>query len=111
MMPTNRPLAIALTAAISLPTFAATAQAHPMGNFSINHYAHIAVGGDRIDLRYIIDMAEIPTFQVIEENRIVPKPSNPTVGVYLKQQARTLAQGLSLTLNDRPVALKLVSDA
>jgi nickel/cobalt exporter len=37
--------------------------AHPLGNFTINHYAGIAVGREQIRLDVVIDMAEIPTFQ------------------------------------------------
>ena len=36
------------------------APAHPLGNFSISHYTAIHVEHDRIELRYFIDMAEIP---------------------------------------------------
>src|SRR5262245_17863167 len=38
--------------------------AHPMGNFSINHYARIHVGTDKIAVQYILDFAEIPTYQL-----------------------------------------------
>jgi len=37
--------------------------AHPLGNFTINHYAGIAVARDEVRLDVVIDMAEIPTFQ------------------------------------------------
>ena len=37
--------------------------AHPLGNFTINHYAGIRVEPDRILLDVVIDQAEIPTFQ------------------------------------------------
>jgi nickel/cobalt exporter len=41
----------------------ATALAHPLGNFTINHYAGLTIGRDTIRLDVVIDMAEIPTFQ------------------------------------------------
>ena len=41
----------------------AAALAHPLGNFTINHYAGIAVARDHVQLDLVIDMAEIPTFQ------------------------------------------------
>jgi nickel/cobalt exporter len=37
--------------------------AHPLGNFTINHYAGIIVARDQVRLDVVIDMAEIPTFQ------------------------------------------------
>jgi nickel/cobalt transporter (NicO) family protein len=40
-----------------------TASAHPLGNFTVNHYAGIELAGDRVYVRYVLDLAEIPTFQ------------------------------------------------
>jgi ABC-type nickel/cobalt efflux system permease component RcnA len=37
--------------------------AHPLGNFTINHYAGIVVTPADVRLDVVIDMAEIPTFQ------------------------------------------------
>ena len=41
----------------------ATASAHPLGNFTINRFSRVEVSGHRIYIRYVLDMAEIPTFQ------------------------------------------------
>ena len=41
----------------------AVAAAHPLGNFTINHYAGIRVEPQRVLLDVVIDQAEIPTFQ------------------------------------------------
>jgi nickel/cobalt transporter (NicO) family protein len=41
----------------------AVASAHPLGNFTINHYAGLVVGRDAVQLEVVIDMAEIPAFQ------------------------------------------------
>lgn len=41
----------------------AIALAHPLGNFTINHYAGIRLSPDVIRLDVVIDMAEIPAFQ------------------------------------------------
>src|SRR6516225_7989204 len=38
--------------------------AHPMGNFSINHHSTIRLTREGADIRYILDFAEIPTFQM-----------------------------------------------
>jgi nickel/cobalt transporter (NicO) family protein len=37
--------------------------AHPMGNFSVNRYARLEPSADRLGLTYLVDFAEIPTFQ------------------------------------------------
>src|SRR3954463_14675412 len=57
-----RPIAVAAAAVLAL-LVPASAQAHPLGNFSVNHLAEISVSANRIDVRYVLDGAEIPTFQ------------------------------------------------
>ena len=42
---------------------AAPAGAHPLGNFSVNHLSTVSISADRVDVRYILDQAEIPTVQ------------------------------------------------
>ena len=49
--------------AVLFTVLAAPAGAHPLGNFSINHVAEVSVSTDRVDVRYLLDQAEIPTFQ------------------------------------------------
>jgi ABC-type nickel/cobalt efflux system permease component RcnA len=79
--------------------------AHPLGNFSISHYARIRVESAAIELRYVIDMAEIPTFQEIQETGIVPESGHPSLDGYLAGKAEALKAGLRLELNGRPLAL------
>jgi nickel/cobalt exporter len=55
-------LAVLATAAVALCAPAA-ADAHPLGNFSVNHLAEVRLAPDRVDVRYVLDQAEIPTFQ------------------------------------------------
>ena len=47
-------------AALAWPALAA---AHPLGNFTINRFSRIEVPGPRLYVRYVLDMAEIPTYQ------------------------------------------------
>jgi nickel/cobalt transporter (NicO) family protein len=42
---------------------AAPASAHPLGNFSINHVSVVRVSRTVVSVQYILDQAEIPTFQ------------------------------------------------
>jgi nickel/cobalt transporter (NicO) family protein len=51
---------VVVAAALALPRGAA---AHPLGNFTVNHYAGIELAGDQVFVRYVLDLAEIPTFQ------------------------------------------------
>jgi len=55
-----------LAVAMSLAVVGAVA-AHPLGNFTINHYAGIRVEPDRLLLDVVIDQAEIPAFQARQE--------------------------------------------
>jgi nickel/cobalt exporter len=41
------------------------AAAHPLGNFTINHLARIDARGNRLHVHYVLDIAEIPTFQIM----------------------------------------------
>ena len=42
------------------------ADAHPLGNFTVNRYTRIELYRDSIQLHYVLDFAEIPTFQLME---------------------------------------------
>ncbi len=63
-----------------------TSFAHPMGNFSINHYAKIKVGHKSIEIRYLIDMAEIPAFQEMRQFDMTPIADDPGVNRYLDSE-------------------------
>jgi ABC-type nickel/cobalt efflux system permease component RcnA len=55
-------LALFVVAAAALIAPAA-ASAHPLGNFTINRFSRVEVAGHRLYVRYVLDMAEIPTYQ------------------------------------------------
>ncbi|CAN5760243.1 hypothetical protein BH20ACI4_BH20ACI4_34370 [soil metagenome] len=52
---------------ILIAAFAISAFAHPLGNFSVNQFSRIEVEKSQIKLRSILDLAEIPTFQLKSE--------------------------------------------
>jgi len=87
-----RKLAVLLVLAAALVAPVA-AQAHPLGNFTINRFARVEVAGHRLYVRYVLDMAEIPTFQARQE------------GVSPVAYARRLAAGLNITVDGRSVVL------
>ena len=58
----------------SLILWTPIALAHPLGNFTINHYAGLQVSPDRIEVDYVLDMAEIPAFQ---EMRQIDRQADP----------------------------------
>ena len=83
--------------------------AHPMGNFSISHYAGIRIEGDFVEIRYLIDMAEIPTFQEMQQTGIVAQAEDPRVVAYLANRAETFKQGLVVTINGKALSLDVVT--
>ena len=105
---TARPLrlSVALTLVACLTLFHPAA-AHPMGNFSINHYARLEAQTKQITLRYVMDFAELPT--VAERDAMgvsgnVPVPE-AVKQAYLRAKALTLRDGLTLTIGGRRAAL------
>jgi len=83
--------------------------AHPMGNFSINHYAKIIPGRQTIEVDYVIDMAEIPTFQQMQENAAAPKVGDPSLVPFLRHESEILNNGITLRSDGRRLALQTVS--
>src|ERR1700733_12686898 len=87
----------------------ATSFAHPMGNFSVNHYSKIKIGQQSIEIRYLIDMAEIPAFQEIRQFELTPKADNPNAARYLDRQEQLLKEGLSLESDGQSIRLETIS--
>ena len=83
--------------------------AHPMGNFSINHYSGIHIERSSIELRYIIDIAEIPTYQQIQNSGIIAKTGDPTLEPYLTRQADQWGKNLLLQIEGTKVILRPAS--
>jgi nickel/cobalt exporter len=52
-----------IAVAVGALAWPALAAAHPLGNFTINRFSRIEVSGPRLYVRYVLDMAEIPTYQ------------------------------------------------
>jgi ABC-type nickel/cobalt efflux system permease component RcnA len=83
-------------AAVLFAVIAAPAAAHPLGNFSVNHLAEVSVSADRVDVRYILDEAEIPTFQ----QRGVPDAE------LVRRKTAEAERRLVLTVDGRRVPLR-----
>src|ERR1700730_13661411 len=83
--------------------------AHPMGNFSINHYGKITVGERAIDVLYLVDMAEIPTYQEMRQFGLSNAPGDATDLRYLNGQDARLKGGLTLEIDGQTVNLATIS--
>jgi ABC-type nickel/cobalt efflux system permease component RcnA len=85
------------------------AVAHPMGNFSINHYSKIDVESGRIEIRYIIDLAEIPTFQELQQGNIQATANDAAVARYVAARGEELGRGLNLLVDGQRLGLRMTS--
>jgi nickel/cobalt transporter (NicO) family protein len=95
-----RMLLLALVAMAILALSAPGAQAHPLGNFSINHLSKVSISANRVDVRYILDQAEIPTVQ----ERNVPRAE------LLERKLAEVERGLTLMVDGREAALRQVGE-
>jgi len=91
--------ALLVVATASAFALVANAQAHPLGNFTINRYSRIEPSGDRLYVLYVLDLAEIPTFQA--------KPQVAAEGetAYAARLSRSIGRGLEVTVNGRRAEL------
>jgi nickel/cobalt transporter (NicO) family protein len=88
-----------LTALVFLATLAvpASVAAHPLGNFTVNRFSAIEFSGERLYVHYVLDLAEIPTFQEGE-------------AVRRRDFALRVERGLVLRIAGRRVRLRAVED-
>ena len=104
----RRPLMLFALVMLAVLWPAAAASAHPLGNFTVNLYSGIHVVPGEIRIDYVVDMAEIPTFQ--------EKPSIDTDGdgtmsaaelsAWAAGEAPALAENLVLSVDGRTVSLQ-----
>jgi nickel/cobalt exporter len=77
----------------------------------LKHFTRIEVAADRIKLRYVVDMAEIPTFQELQAMGADPSnlPSPEKLDAYIERAARSYAGGLLLTVDGKLVPLEVIA--
>jgi ABC-type nickel/cobalt efflux system permease component RcnA len=88
-------LVVAALLAFASLAVAAPASAHPLGNFTVNHYAGVELAGSRVYVRFVLDLAEIPTYQLGSQ---IKAPG----------YAAKLARELSLTIDGARARLRVV---
>jgi len=92
-------------------SFAGESAAHPLGNFTVNHYTRLDVGFERIGLRYVVDMAEIPAFQELRAADVDGdgSTSGAELEAYLGRMAGKYVDGLALSIDGTRIPLKLTT--
>ena len=103
----------ALLLALGAALTAAPALAHPLGNFTTNQLAQVRIDERQARVHYILDQAEIPTFQQIQrfdtnENGAVEGAER---GPLLDSELAEISSGLELAADGRPLGLAAPQDA
>jgi len=88
--------------------FAGGLYAHPMGNFSVSHYSRLQLEPDGVKLTYVLDLAEIPTFELFADWGVTPSDA-ATLNRKAGDQAAQWIKNLAISLNGEPVAATLRS--
>lgn len=108
---------LALLAAIALLVGAlaalrpAEATAHPLGNFTVNHYSRLDFADDAVLVTYVLDFAEIPTFQrmkALDPNGDGSLDAAEAVA-YLDAELPGILRGLELIVAGRPLLPTVVA--
>ncbi len=86
-----------------------SAEAHPLGNFTINQYSGLQVSREGLGIDYVLDMAEIPAFQAINRmdvnhNR---QPDPAEIIGYPEAKCQEVVSNLSLSIDRQPVPLSV----
>jgi ABC-type nickel/cobalt efflux system permease component RcnA len=93
--------------------FADRTRAHPLGNFTVNHFARLEVEAERVRIRYVVDMAEIPAFQELRaaDSDGDGTPSSAELNAYLERAAAQYVGGLVLTVDGTRVPFRLLRNS
>jgi nickel/cobalt transporter (NicO) family protein len=89
--------------------FPREAQAHPLGNFTINHHSSLQFAEENARITYVLDFAEIPTLQ--QKARLDAdgdgKLSEEEANAYLEAEMPSLLEGLRLRAGDEILPLEV----
>lgn len=96
---------------LALLATAGVAAAHPLGNFTISRYSAVTLGKETAEVLYIVDMAEIPTFQTRQamDSDADGAISAAEEAAYLATEVPALAANLRLTAGGVAVPLTPVA--
>ncbi len=75
-----------------------------MGNFSVSHYARIEVAADGARISYVLDLAEIPSFQILQEWGLTADSPRAQLDAKAAAQAREWLRHLDIASDGRSVS-------
>lgn len=96
---------------IALLFTAISANAHPLGNFTINQYSRLEVEKSQIKIRQILDIAEIPSFQLKSEIDTDKNGefSDDELNAFAENITPQILANLSLAVNEKPLEIRAES--
>jgi nickel/cobalt exporter len=101
----SRRLAVLLVlCGLGLLAAPSAAAAHPLGNFTVNHFNGLTLHSDRIDLHAVIDLAEIPA---VQERPVADRNGDDVVSAaeaaaYADLQCGRFVAETTVTVDGRP---------
>jgi nickel/cobalt exporter len=93
---------------LSLAALTLVLSAHPMGNFSVNHYSKIQIEPDGADILFVLDLAEIPTFELLQKWGMTAGSPKPDLQAKAVAEAREWAKQLRVTADGKPVTARFL---
>lgn len=105
------PFALGLAILAVCGVWGQRAEAHPLGNYSINQYTLFDLRGDVPKVRYMLDVAEIPSFREMDllDKNIDDQIEDDEIDAYLAKRVPDVLKNLQLTVNGEPVELGLTA--
>jgi nickel/cobalt transporter (NicO) family protein len=89
------------------------AEAHPLGNFTINHYSRLEFAHEKAHIDYVLDVAEIPTFQ--QKRQLDPNGdeelSDAEARSYLNAELPSLVENLQLRVGKEVLPLRVLDSS
>jgi nickel/cobalt transporter (NicO) family protein len=106
-------LCLVVTLAMLILSSPKEAEAHPLGNFTINHYSRLEFADEAAHITYVLDLAEIPTFQ---QRRLLDTNgdgnlSDAEAAAYLDAELPNLLEGLRLTVGDEVLPMRVLDSS
>lgn len=91
------------------PLLASNASAHPLGDNAVNRHAAIELNNDRIQIQYLLDMAEIPTLFASQsaDTDLDDSVSASEWQQFASDEANTLRSSLIVNLSNTRLELQL----
>lgn len=90
---------------LALLFLAGLVSAHPMGNFSVSHYSRIETSPHGATIRYVLDLAEIPAFELLQSWKADASTPQTELDRHAAEQAREWARHLKVSVDGRDVSV------